>query len=202
MGEQMFASGSDGAPGPVLAAVDKARPNRVVEDVRERVLVVLFVVDDPGGEPLAEERSLTTEPGVVLPGVVALDPLHGRRQIFDPGVDECVVVRPHQAEGVEPESPTLRALREERDERPIVVPVAEQPGFVDGGRGQVEEAVWQFSAEYSGHASTVRLLALPIGPPTRFLSTFDAPPRATASVRHSPWPEGPRRYSARRSTKR
>ncbi|MDF2753393.1 MAG: hypothetical protein K0S82_1776 [Gaiellaceae bacterium] len=110
MGEQMFACESDGAPRPVLPALDEACAYRVVEDVVKRVPVVLFVVDDPGGEPLAEERSLATEPGVVLPGVVALDPLHGRREVFDPGVDERVVVRPHQAERVEPESPTPRAL--------------------------------------------------------------------------------------------
>ena len=95
MGEQMFACGSDSAPRPVLPALHEACAHGVVEDVVKRVLVMLFVVDDPGGEPLAEERSLATEPGVVLPGVVALDPLHGRRQVFDPGVDECVVVRPH-----------------------------------------------------------------------------------------------------------
>ena len=100
MGEQMFACRSDSAPGPVLPALHEACAHGVVQDVVQRVLVVLLVVDDPGGEPLAEERSLATEPGVVLPGVVALDPLHGRRQVFDPGVDECVVVRPHQAEGV------------------------------------------------------------------------------------------------------
>ena len=102
MGEQMFACGSDGAPRPVLRALDEACAYGVVEDVVKRVPVVLFVMDDPGGEPLAEERSLATEPGVVLPGVVALDPLDGRREVFDPGVDECVVVRPHQAESVEP----------------------------------------------------------------------------------------------------
>ena len=202
MGERMFAFASDGAPWPVLPVLDEACAHRVVEDVVERVPVVLFVVDDPGGEPLTEERSLAAESGVVLPGVVALDPLHGRREVFDPAVDECVVVRPHQAEGVEPESPTLRALREERDERPIVVPVAEQPRFVDGVRSQVEAAVWELGAEYSGHASTVWLLARRYGSPCRFLSSFDTPSRAGASVRHSPWPNGPRRYSARRSTKR
>jgi hypothetical protein len=78
MGEQMFAWPSDGAPRPVLATLDEPRANRVVEDVLECVLVVLRVVDDPGGEPLAEEGSLPPEPGVVLAGVVALDPLHGR----------------------------------------------------------------------------------------------------------------------------
>jgi hypothetical protein len=110
MGEQMFAFRSDGAPRPVFPALDEARAYRVVEDVVKRVPVVLFVVDDPGGEPLAEQRSLATESRVVLPGVVALDPLHGRGEVFDPGGDERVVVRPHQAEGVEPESPTPRAL--------------------------------------------------------------------------------------------
>jgi hypothetical protein len=198
----MFAFASDGAPRPVLPALDEARAYRVVEDVVKRVPVMLFVADDPGGEPLTEERSLATEPGVVLPGVVALDPLHGRREVFDPGVDECVVVRPHQAEGVEPESPTLRALHEEHDECPIVVPVAEQPGFVDGVRGQVEVAVWQLGADYSGHAIDRTAPRSAHRPPCRFLSTFDTPSRATASVRHSPWPKGPRRYSARRSTKR
>jgi hypothetical protein len=78
MGEQMFACGSDGAPRPVFATLDESCPNRVVEDVLERVLVVLLVVDDPGGEPLAEEGSFPPEPRVVLAGVVALDPLHGR----------------------------------------------------------------------------------------------------------------------------
>jgi hypothetical protein len=78
MGEQMFACGSDGAPWPVLATRDESCANRVVEHVLERVLVVLLVVYDPGGEPLAEEGSLSAEPGVVLAGVVALDPLHGR----------------------------------------------------------------------------------------------------------------------------
>jgi hypothetical protein len=101
MGEQMFARGSDGAPRPVLAALDEARADRVVEDVVERVLVVLLVVDDPGGEPLPEECPLSAEARIVLAGVVALDPLEGRRKVFDPGVDERVVVRAHQAVGVE-----------------------------------------------------------------------------------------------------
>jgi hypothetical protein len=188
MGEQMFARGSDGAPRPVFPALDEACAYRVVEDVVKRVPVVLFVVEDPGGEPLAEERSLTTEPGVVLPGVVALDPLHRRREVFDPGIDECVVVRPHQAEGVEPESPTSRALREERDEGPIIVPVAEQPRFVDGVRRQVEVAIWQLGAEYSRHAATVRLLALRIG---RRLASSPLSTRLRAPGRVSDTRRGP-----------
>jgi len=202
MGEQMFASAPDGAPRPVLAALDEARANRVVEDVVHGVLVVLFVVDDPGGKPLAEQCSLALEARVVLAGIVALDPLHGRREILDPGVDERVVVRPHQAVGMQPEAPTPDALREQRREGSVVVAVAEQPGFVNGVGGQVEVAVGQLCAEDSSHASTLRLAARAKRLPTHFPSTFDTPSRAGASVRHSPWAEGPRRYSATRSTRR
>ena len=87
MGEQMFAFGSDGGPGPVLSAFDEPGAHRVVEDVLEGVFVVLLVVDHPGGEALAEERSLAAEAGVVLSGVVALEPLDGRREVLDPGID-------------------------------------------------------------------------------------------------------------------
>ena len=191
----MFAWPSDGAPRPVLPALDEAGTYRVVEDVVQRVPVVLFVVDDPGGEPLAEQRSLAAQPGVVLPGVVALNPLHGRREVFDPGVDERVVVRPHQAEGVEPESPTPRALRQERDERPKVVAVAEQPGFVDGVRRQVEVAVRQLGAEGSSHASMVRLLALHI---RRRLASSPLSTRLRVPGRVSDTRRGPKGHGATR----
>lgn len=137
----MFAFASDGGPGPVLSAFDEPGAHRVVEDVLEGVFVVLLVVDHPGGEALTEERASAAVPSVVLAGVVALEPLDGWGEVFDPGVDERVVVRPHQAVGVEPEAPASDASRQQRDERSVVVPVAEQPGFVDGIRRQVEVAV-------------------------------------------------------------
>jgi hypothetical protein len=73
----MFPYGSDGAPLPVLGSVDEARSDRVVEDVREGCGVMLLVVDDPGGEPLGEERAGAPETCIVLAGVVALEPLNG-----------------------------------------------------------------------------------------------------------------------------
>ena len=159
----MFAFPSDGAPEPVFAPIDDAGAYRVVEDVLERVLVVLLVVDDPGREPLAEERAFAAEAGVVLACVVALDPLDGAGDVFDPGVDDRVVVRPHQAVGVEPDAPTPGSLQEERDERSVVVPVTEEPGLVNGVGRQVEVAVRQLSPKDSGHGSTLRLAARPSG---------------------------------------
>ncbi len=137
----MFAFASDGGPGPVGRVADESCAHGVVDDVLERVRVVLFVVDHPGGEALAEERALAAEAGIVLSRVVALEPLDCQREVLDPGVDEGVVVRAHQAVGVETDAPALDALLEQRDERPVVVPVAEQPGLVDGVRRQVETAI-------------------------------------------------------------
>ncbi len=189
----MFAFASDGGPGPVGRVADESRAYGVVDDVLERVLVVLFVVDHPGGEALAEERALPAEAGVVLSRVMALEPLDCRREVVDPGVYERVVVRPHQAVGVEPDAPALDALLEQRDERPVVVPVAEQPGLVDGVRRQVEIAVRELGAEDSRHHSTLRLRPSVLARPTHFLPTLDTTSRAWASVRHSPWPDWPRR---------
>jgi hypothetical protein len=189
----MFAFASDAAPRPVLAAVDQARADGVVEDVLDRVLVVVLVVDDPRGEALAEECALALEAGVVLSGVVALVPLDRGREVFDPPVDDRVVVRAHQAVGVKSEVPALGGLCQQRDEGSIVVPVAEQPGLVHGVRRQVEIAVRQLSAQEAGHASTLRRRCALARRPTHFLSTFDPPSRPTPSVRHSSWPAGPRR---------
>ena len=188
MGEQMFAFPSDGAPGPVFAASDDAGAYRVVEDVLERVLVVLLVVDDPGREPLAEQRALAAEAGVVLAGVVALDPLDGAGEVFDPGVDDRVVVRPHQAVGVEPDAPTPGSLQEERGEGSVVVRVAEQPGLVNGVGRQVEVAVRQPSAKDSSHGSTLRLAARPFGCPLTSspLSTRLRAPRRVSDTRRGP----------------
>jgi hypothetical protein len=91
------------APGPRFGAFDESRADGVVEHVGDRVVVVLLVVDHPGGEARTKERALAPEAGVVLAGVVALEPLDGRRESLDRPVDDGVVVGRHQAVGVEAE---------------------------------------------------------------------------------------------------
>ena len=167
----MFAFASDGGPGPVLRVADESGAHRVHDDVLERVLVVLLVVDDPRGEPLAEERALAAEAGVVLSRVVALEPLNRRREVLDPGLDEGVVVRAHQAVGVEPDAPAPDALLEQRNERPVVVPVAEQQGLMDRVRRQVEVAVRQLGAQDSGQRIDPTAPATTLRRPAHFLST-------------------------------
>ena len=103
MGEQMFALASDGSPWPVVGMVDEAGTDRVGEDVPEGRVVVVLVVDHPGGEAFGEERAPAAVACVVLAGVVALPPLDGGRQARDRALDDCVVVGSHQAVGVEVE---------------------------------------------------------------------------------------------------
>jgi len=73
----MFLGGSDAAPGPVFRLVRQASRDGVRKDVGEGGLKVGFVADDPGRESFREECAAAAVPGVVLPGVVALQPLEG-----------------------------------------------------------------------------------------------------------------------------
>jgi hypothetical protein len=67
------------APRPILRTFDEAGLHRVGEHIRDRVVEVALVVDHPGTEALAEERALSLVARVVLPRVVALEPLNGSR---------------------------------------------------------------------------------------------------------------------------
>jgi hypothetical protein len=140
------------APGPVFGSVDESRADGVVENVGDRVFVVLLVVDHPRGEARTEERSLATEAGVVLARVVTLEPLDGRRESLHRAVDDGVVVRRHQAVGVETERPTSEALRQEGQESTEVLCVAEELRRMNRVAGEVEVAVGQVAAKNPRHA--------------------------------------------------
>jgi hypothetical protein len=73
----MFGCAGSPTPGPVFGAVDEARADGVVEDVFDRRLEVILVVDDPGAEALAEQGAAALVPRVVLPRVVAVQPVEG-----------------------------------------------------------------------------------------------------------------------------
>jgi hypothetical protein len=180
----MFASWSDGAPGPVFPALDETRLDRVVEDVLHRVLEVTLVVDDPRREALAEQSSPALEARVVLSRVVALVPLSGFRQVLDTAGEDGVVMRAHQAVAMELEVVAARGLLQEGQEHVPILVVDEEHRLVDGVRGDVEETVGQLGAKDARHCENVRprLLGWPPSDPIRH--TFDTPLRTTRSVRH------------------
>jgi hypothetical protein len=71
----------------------EAGADRVHADVLDRRLVVILVVDHPGGEAPGEEGAVAAQAGVVLPCEVALEPLDGRREPLHRSVDDRVIVR-------------------------------------------------------------------------------------------------------------
>src|SRR5712691_13230869 len=75
--EQVFAS----APGPVARTLAEAGANRVVEDVVDRVLQVLFGVDDPACEPVAEDVPPAPMSAVEVLRVDAVDPPQDRKSV-------------------------------------------------------------------------------------------------------------------------
>jgi hypothetical protein len=140
------------APGPLFRAFDESRADGVVEHVGDRVVVVLLVVDHPGGEARTEERSLAPEAGVVLAGVMALEPLDGRRESLDRPVDDGVVVGRHQAVGVEAERPAPKALLQEGQEGTEVLRVAKERRRMNRVAGEVEKTVGEPATKDPRHA--------------------------------------------------
>ena len=141
------------APRPPRAVANEAGPDRVVEDVLDRRLVVLFAVDDSGGEALREQGAASSVAGVVFPGVVALVPLGRLREILRAAVDDRVVVGSHQAVDVQAELEADESAAEEPQEQEPVQRVQEERSLVDAVRRDVEVAVRQVRAEDASHGT-------------------------------------------------
>jgi hypothetical protein len=88
---------SDAAPRPILAALDEPGADGVVEHVVDRLREMFFVADHPRPEAFGEEGAEASVAGIVLAGVVPVEPLHRLRELFRLGFDDDVVVGRHQA---------------------------------------------------------------------------------------------------------
>jgi hypothetical protein len=129
--------------------------DRVVEDVVEGVVVLLFGLDHSGPEPLAEEVMPATVPFVEGTGVLAIEVAHPVGEICHRCLDHQVVVVAEEAAGVE--APAIAAADSPQDpEKGDPIPVVEEnrrvvvpfrPDVVVGAGGDV--------AEGTSHASTV-----------------------------------------------
>ena len=82
--------------------------DRVVEDVVDRVVVLLFRLDHPRPEPLPEDVVLSAVTLVEGAGVLAVQVAHAVGEVRERGLDEEVVVVAEQAAGVE--APAIVAL--------------------------------------------------------------------------------------------
>jgi hypothetical protein len=85
---------------------------RVVDDVLDRVVVLLLGLDHPRPEALAEDVVLGAVPCVEGFGVLAVEVAHPVREVGGGRLDEQVVVVAHEAPDVEaPAVPPLHRLR-------------------------------------------------------------------------------------------
>jgi hypothetical protein len=114
---------------------------------------VALVVDHPGGEALAEERAFSFVASVVLTRVMALIPLDGSRELLGWAFQNGVVVRAHEAVGIEREPEARHGGQEEQEEQPPVCVLAEEHRLVHGVRRDVEIAVRELSTADSCHAA-------------------------------------------------
>ena len=104
--------------------------DRVVEDVVDRVVVLLLRLDHPRPEPLAEDMVPAAVPLVEGAGVLAVQVAHAVGEVRQRSLDEEVVVVAEQAAGME--APAIVALdpSQNLEEDPPVVVVLEDRSVV------------------------------------------------------------------------
>ena len=190
------------APRPLLWKLRKTRGNGIRENVGDCSLQVILGVDHPGGEALGEEMAAPAVAGVVLPGVVALEPLECARELLGPRIDDGVVVGSHQAVRMKPQVEASRDRPEKENEEAAVGIGAEEVDLLHRARGDVEIAIRKLGAEQSRHACHGRP-ACGLSPARAHLrSTSGTAPRAATSVRHWSRPEGASPRGGRRGGRR
>jgi hypothetical protein len=97
----------------------------ILEDVVERVVVLVLGFDHLRPEPLPEDVVLSAMALVEGPGVLAVQVAHSVREVRERGFDEQVVVVAEQAAGVEP--PAVPAPDAPQDlEKDRAVPVIQE----------------------------------------------------------------------------
>jgi hypothetical protein len=143
---------------------------------------VLLVADDPGGETLGEERSASSVADIVLAGVSAVRDVKGTGQVFGASIDDRVVMRSHEAVGVEPEPRARNCRLQQRDEQAAVVVGAEEHRLVHGARRDVEEPIRERRAKHPGHELEPTDAGRAHNLPRHFRPTSDTPTRASSGV--------------------
>jgi hypothetical protein len=120
----------------------------VLDDVLERVAVLLLGFDHLRPEALAEDMVLAAVPRVEGASVLAVEVAHAVGEVRLRGLDEQVVMVAHEAADVEPPAVSAQHTPEDLDEGAPVVRVAEDRRVVVPFRGDVvvgtggEVALW------------------------------------------------------------
>jgi hypothetical protein len=114
---------------------------------------VLVALDDPRGIPVTEEMAFPTMALVESEGVDAVEPVDAARELLDIGMQDEVVVRGHQAEGVDRPPESVDAVGEETEEVQTVGVVPKDRATVHAPRRHVKDAVRELRPQLPRHAS-------------------------------------------------
>jgi hypothetical protein len=102
---------------------------------------VLLALDDAGGEAVAEDVAVARVAVVVVAGVTLVQALHAGGQVGLCGVQDEVVMGPHEAERLPVPLEALDDVQQDQQERAVVVDVAEEERVGHGSTRGVVEAV-------------------------------------------------------------
>jgi hypothetical protein len=99
--------------------------DRVVEDVLQRLRVLLFRLDHPGPEPFAEDVVASAVTLVEGAGVLAVEVAHAIGEVRERRLDDEVVVVAEQGASVQPPAVAAADARQELEENGTVPVVKE-----------------------------------------------------------------------------
>jgi hypothetical protein len=160
--------------------------DRVVEDVVERVVVLLLGLDHARPEPLAEDVVLAAVPLVEGTRVLAVQVAHAVGQVRQRCLDEQVVVVAKQAAGVETPAVAAADAPQDVDEDAAVPIIEEDRRVVVPFRADVVVSPGGEVAVRTAHAATVAAAEAAIGAMSEFRhATVTDPSRARHVTR--PW---------------
>jgi hypothetical protein len=168
-------------------ALDEAGPDGVLQDVLDRSGELPLVPDHGRPEALGEERAEAAVPGVVLPCVVAVEPLHRSGELLRRSLEDGMVVRRHQAPALEAQAEAPDRSSQVDQEQPPVDVVPEERCLRDAAGGDVEEPVGQTRAEHSSHPAILVGSAVAAHTARDIRPTSDTASRAATGVRHPSW---------------
>jgi hypothetical protein len=124
---------------------------RVVDDVLDRVVVLLLGLDHPGPEPLAEDVVLPAVTGVEGFRVLAVEVAHPVGEVGGGRLDEQVVVVAHEAPDVEAPAVSPLDPPQDVDEGSAIAGVAEDRRVVVALRSDVVVRARRQVAEWPSH---------------------------------------------------
>jgi hypothetical protein len=115
-----------------------------------------LVLDDAGGEAVAEDVAVAGVAVVVVAGVALVEALHSGGEVGLRRLEDEVVVGAHEAERLHIPAEAFDHVEQDQQEGAVVVDVAEEERVGDRAGGRVIEAVGQFAAGDSRHGDQRR----------------------------------------------